>query len=253
VSLIAMFESYKDIFNQRGAAYHQAMMRYPLARIEEFQQIIKLAELQDGHMIFDIPSGGCYINNFIDRTVKIISVETSKEFIKDVQSPENNTVLVCDSIADIPLLQESADRIISLAGLHHVSDKPAFYQEVYRLLKKGGLFCIADAFQDAKVAQFLDIFVDQNNSMGHQGEYLNAQTLQELAAANFQVVYNSSIQYSWRFDSPQEMAEYCQLLFGIDRADPPQIIAGIDTYLGYQMQGEKCYMNWELHFLKCIK
>jgi SAM-dependent methyltransferase len=248
-----MFESYKDIFNQRGTAYHQGMLKYPLARTEEFQQIIQLAEIANGHVILDIPSGGCYISNFIDPEAKIISVETSKEFIKDAKPPENNTILVCDDIADIPLLSDSADRIISLAGLHHVSNKPSFYREAYRLLKTEGLFCIADAFQDSKVARFLDIFVDQNNSMGHEGEFLNSQTNTELEAANFQVLYSSSISYFWRFNSLDAMAEYCQLLFGIDRADQATIITGIENYLGYQIHQDKCYMNWELHFIKCLK
>jgi hypothetical protein len=103
------------------------------------------------------------------------------------------------------------------------------------------------------VAKFLNIFVDQHNSMGHQGEFLNSQTPRELEAANFQVIYNSPISYFWQFNSPQDMAEYCQLLFGMDRADESKIIEGIDTYLDYHIKEEKCYMNWELHFLKCIK
>ena len=246
-----MFESYKDIFNQRGSAYHQGMLKYPLARYEEFKQIIQLAEIKDGNIICDIPSGGCYLSNFIDRKVKIFSVETSSQFIKYTQTSENNRVLVCEDLADIPLPQASVDRIISLAGLHHLSDKFAFYQEAYRLLKPGGLFCIADAFHDSKVAKFLNIFVNRHNSMGHQGEFLNSHTARELEAANFQVIYNSPISYFWQFNSPQAMTKYCQLLFAMDRADELKIIEGIKTYLGYQIKEEKCYMNWELHFIKC--
>jgi SAM-dependent methyltransferase len=248
-----MFENYKDIFNQRGFAYHEGMLKYPLARVEEFKQVIQLAEMEDGNIILDVPSGGCYLSNFMNKKVKIISVETSSQFVQDTQSSDSNTVLVCEDITDIPLTTEIADRILSVAGLHHVSDKFAFYQESFRLLKTNGLFLIADAFHDSKVANFLNIFVHQNNSMGHNGEFLDRQAAKELEAVGFQVLYNSSISYFWQFDSPQDMAKYCRLLFGIDRADESTIVEGIDTYLGYQIKQGKCYMNWELHFLKCIK
>ncbi|NES04074.1 MAG: hypothetical protein F6K22_15285 [Okeania sp. SIO2F4] len=87
-----MFKSYKDIFNQRGVYYHQAMVKYPLARAEEFNNIIRLSDLQNNQIICDVPSGGCYISNFIQQNLKIISIETSSEFIKDSQNTANNTI-----------------------------------------------------------------------------------------------------------------------------------------------------------------
>ncbi|RQH16602.1 class I SAM-dependent methyltransferase [Okeania hirsuta] len=248
-----MFKNYKDIFNQRGTLYHQGMLKYPLARAAEFNNIIKLSDLQDNQIICDMPSGGCYISNFIQQNLKIISIETSNEFIKDSHNTVNNTIVVCEDISNIPLNSNSIDRIMSLAGLHHIEHKVDFYKEAYRLLKTKGIFCIADALKDSKVANFLNIFVDQYNSMGHQGNFLTENTKDELEFINFQVVHNDSISYHWCFDSVASMVDYCQLLFGIDQANYNQILEGIETYLGYYLENDKCYMNWELHFLKSIK
>lgn len=248
-----MFKSYKDIFNQRGILYHQGMLKYPLARAEEFNHIIRLSDLQQELVICDVPSGGCYISKFIQQQLKIISIETSSEFIKDSQNTANNTILVCEDITDIPLNSNSIDRIISLAGLHHVEGKINFYKEAYRLLKPKGIFCIADALEDSKVAKFLNIFVDEYNSMGHKGNFFTEQTKKELESINFQVVHNASISYYWCFDSVASMVDYCQLLFGIDKANYNQILGGIEKYLGYYLEDDKCHMNWELYFIKSIK
>ncbi|HLO49239.1 MAG TPA: class I SAM-dependent methyltransferase [Kamptonema sp.] len=253
VSLKTVRSIDKDIFNQRASLYHQAMLSYPLARAIEFKNIITLSELKDNLIICDVPSGGCYLSNFIQENLKIISIETSSQFLKIAQKTVNNTVELCEDITNISLLSSSIDRVISLAGLHHVENKLNFYKEAYRLLKPSGILCIADVFEDSKVAQFLNIFVDKYNSIGHQGNFLNEKTKEEMESINFQVVHNAAISYHWCFDSVASMVDYCQMLFGLDKANHNQILAGIEKYLGYHVKDEQCYMNWELHFIKSIK
>lgn len=248
-----MFANYKDIFNARGLDYHQAMMEYPLARQAEFENIINLAELDNNQIVGDIPSGGCYLSNFVRKSIKTISVETSIEFARNSEERDNNVTITCEDVSQIPLLTESLDRAISLAGSHHLPSKPAFYQEVYRLLKSGGIFCIADVRESSGVDGFLNIFVDRYNSMGHQGDFLNQNTKNDLELAGFEVVYASPIAYTWNFAVVEEMVYFCKRLFGIDRATDSQILAGIEQYLGYQIVNDRCHMNWELFFFKAVK
>lgn len=111
-----MFDDYKDIFNKRGLAYHQGMVEYPLARAEEFRQIVVLADIEDGHTILDIPSGGCYLDSHINKQIKIVSVESAKQFIRKQQSSKNRVVLLCKNVASTPLNANSIDRVISLGG-----------------------------------------------------------------------------------------------------------------------------------------
>lgn len=248
-----MFQSYTDIFNLRGMQYHQAMVEYPDARREEFEQAICIANLEDGNLVCDVPSGGCYLNNFIDKSVKLFSVETSVEFIKQSEQQENNISLLCEDVTNISLLSETIDRAISLAGSHHLSSKPAFYQEIYRLLRQNGIFCLADVREGSGVAGFLNTFLDQHNSMGHKGEFLNQATQQELETVGFQVTYAEPIRYHWRFNHIDDMIRYCKLLFGIDQATDTQILDGINTYLGYSNTAQGCLMNWELYFFQGVK
>ncbi|MDX2211979.1 MAG: class I SAM-dependent methyltransferase [Oculatellaceae cyanobacterium bins.114] len=248
-----MFETYTDIFNLRGIQYHQAMVEYPNARREEFENAIHIAKLEDGNVVCDVPSGGCYLKNFVHKSVKLFSVETSSEFIKQSKKQENNIPLLCQDVSNISLMSESIDRVISLAGSHHLPSKPNFYQEVHRLLKQDGIFCLADVREGSGVAGFLNIFVDQHNSMGHKGEFLNQTTQRELEGVGFQVAYAEPIQYHWRFSHINDMVRYCKLLFGIDQATDAQILEGINTYLGYTATAQECWMNWELYFFQAVK
>ena len=246
-------ESYSSIFNRRGQHYHQAMVDYPHARRSEFETVLDLLDIQPGMVMCDVPSGGCYVSDFISIPVSLISVETSEVFMRQAQTLDNHRNLICDNISNIPLDTATVDRVLSLAGLHHVEDQAGFYREAARLLRPTGILCIADVRKGSGVDGFLNDFVDQHNSMGHTGEFLCDRTLIQLQSSGFEVLYAEPVTYQWQFESPVAMTRCCQLLFGIDRADPATILEGINHYLGYDQHDGCCRMNWELYCFKAMR
>jgi len=248
-----MFESYADIFDQRGQRYHQAMVDYPLARQAEFAVVLDLLDLSAHSILCDAPSGGGYLRNFISVPgVKLYSVETSAAFAQEVADFEDNTTLLCKTIADLPLTNDSVDRVVSLAGLHHVNPQIDFYREAQRILAPHGILVVADVQAGSEVDRFLNDFVDQHSTMGHQGLFLGKHTLSQLEACGFEIVSSQVQSYTWQFPHPAAMAQYCQMLFGIDKADAVAILAGIQTCVGYKITDTGCQMNWELLCIKAI-
>ena len=247
-----MFDAYKEIFNQRGALYHKAMVSYPLAREEEFKAIIDLAAIRDGQIVCDVPSGGGYLNRFIDGDVQVISLETSIEFLKHCRQKPGVSRVLCD-LHSLPLKPSSIDVIVSLAGLHHVQVKDPFYREAYRLLKPGGRFCVADVEEGSRVSHFLDEFVDQHNSMGHKGAYITPTTVDALESAGFKIFHHSRLAFHWTFDALDDMSSYIALLFGLDKASPADIQKGLQSYLGYQEVDGRYRLNWGLLFIGASK
>lgn len=247
-----MFDSYDEIFEKRGDLYHKAMTLYPQVRREEFDNLIKLARIGHGDIICDVPSGGGYLRNFVNARAKIISVETSHAFAKLCKTNTASDVILTN-LGRIPIKSNSVDRVLSLAGLHHIEDKLSFYSESHRILKSNGELLIADAWQGAMVSEFLDVFVNDHSLMGHKGAYLNENTQAEIENCGFDVAYSSNIKYHWRFSSLDDMLTYFELLFGIDKATQDQILDGITRYLGYIIINKEYYLNWELAFYKAIK
>lgn len=248
-----MFETYKGIFDERAQTYHQAMQDCPFAREKEFFNVIELADLKDGDVVCDIPAGGCYLSHFLKEKVKLISVETSIEFVKYGKGTPFHQRLLCQDISCIPLRSNCIDKIISLAGLHHLKAKVSFYREVHRLLKRGGVFSVADVRKNSPPARFLNIFVHENNYMGHRGDFIDQDTKEELELAGFRVEYAKPVGFFWKFDSRQTMTKFYKQLFGIDLANHEQVFDGIKNYLGYEQQNGSFCANWELCYFKAVK
>ncbi|WP_447963849.1 class I SAM-dependent methyltransferase [Nitrospira sp. Ecomares 2.1] len=247
-----MFSEYRAIFKKRGHLYHQAMTLYPSARAEEFFHIVRMADMKDGDIVCDIPSGGGYLSNFVDRTTTLCHIETSEVFAALCRANGVPQVLL-STLEDIPIQTGAVDKIISLAALHHVDEKNRFFSEAYRMLRKGGTLTIADVQVGSAVSEFLDGFVNEHNTMGHKGTYISPETQDEIEGWGFTVRESSLIPFHWEFDSPQAMGRFSQLLFGIDKADSAQILEGIRKHLGYDLDSTACRMNWELLFLNAKK
>ena len=49
------------------------------------------------------------------------------------------------------------------------------------------------------------------------------------------------------------MCRYITLLFGLDLAQPEDVLQGIEEYLGYQAGDGVYQMNWGLSFMKGVK
>lgn len=249
-----MYQQTKHSIGERESGYHQAMKSYPLARHEEFGQMVQWADIQPGQTVGDFISAGGYLDKYIDSSVKVISVEASEDYAQ--LASENNgaeTTLLCKNIGQIPLPSGSLDRAICLAGTHHLPDKLALYRETYRLLKTGSIFCVADVLANSDVDRFLDIFVDQHSTKGHQGVFFDENTLRDLESVGFQIDHHQTIQYHWKFDSLNSMVHFCRLLFRINRASDEEILNGIKNYLGYQTIKDQYLMNWGLYFFRAIK
>lgn len=220
---------YNEIFDIRGRMYHQAMMMYPDARKEEF--IIPLSEfsLTPGFRLIDLPSGGGYIQRYLPDNVLLYCLESSEAFASFCREQELDVSLFTACI--LPLNDNCADGLISIAGLHHVNNKLPLFREMNRVICSGGNICIADVEQGSVVAGFLDDVVDRYSRTGHQGDFFNGNTAEELAAAGFRNISSNTLHYTWSFPDMSGLLKYFYLLFGLEKASLQDIEEGIKQYL----------------------
>jgi SAM-dependent methyltransferase len=245
------FEEYGDIFEQRGHRYHAAMCACPHARDAELEAAVAWSDLRAGQVLCDVPSGAGYLRRFVDARVTVVHVETSAVFARLGRAQAAPVAL--GTMYHLPLRTAGADRVLSLAALHHVADKRRFYREAFRILRPGGALCIGDAGAGSPVACFLNGFVHAHNSMGHEGRFIGPEIAADLEAAGFRIDRAADVAVPWRFRSPEEMVEFVQALFGLDRATPAQILQGVSDQLGWDRTDDGCQLRWALRFVRATR
>ncbi len=245
-------QDYKSIFNQRANAYHQAMLMHPNARDQEFQAVLDYARLASGDHVVDYPAGGGYLSWYTPDHIELTHLETSQLFAELGHSRSPHPLYLCDDHT-LPLADDSVDWLLSVAGLHHVMDKQALFNEFARVLKPAAQLILADASQGSKVAEFLDGWVDSHSSLGHSGSYFNNRTLKELSSAGLALLRLQEKHYHWVFPDKMAAAHYCKHMFGVDLASDMQVLNALEHYLGFDVLPEGVGLKWQLQFIQCIK
>jgi len=249
-----MFEKYAEIYDKRGHMYHQAMRKWPDARHREFESLMNVARIEQASpVVLDVPSGGGYLASYLPKGAKLISVDGASKFLESGKHDEAHQV-ICAEHDNIPMDDESADAILSLAGLHHIPDTVSVFEEWHRLLKKGGVLTIGDAQSGSPTTQFLDGVVNQFNSMGHRGDYLDTSQVRLLEQTGFQVEYSQQVSYPWEFKNCGQMLEFCRTLFCMDlEPSDDELLHAIQQSVGYSETEHECHLHWALFFIRAVK
>jgi len=244
---------YKDIFQSRGIDHAEAFRRYPESVKEEVEAILRLGDIQPQEVVLDMPSASGFLSRYLKVPgVRLIAVDPSPVMHALCQKVVAESY--CHPLHKLPLHDESVDVVICLAGLHHEPKLPDVFDEVSRVLGKKGRFAIAEIDEGSDVAEFFNRFVDHFSSMGHQGNFFNDDYLKKLKKSNFLITKNEIVNYHWKFSSESSMADCLSLMFGIDKANPSQVIDGVTKILGVDiLEDGQIGMRWGLRHTLCTK
>ena len=247
-------QSYQEIFQARGNSYDLAMAQYPNARDNEFITLIERLSPKADQLILDMPSGGGYLARYQSSNKQLVALDACSTFFTNHANTATNKVI--SKLTKLPFANNSFDGLASLAGLHHEFDKLAIFQEMHRVLKPEAKCCIADVAEHSNVAMFLDTIVDKYNSLGHQGSYLNSETLQQLTQAGFKITSSDIVDISWQFKHMHELVDFTQKLFGLDKLSIVQhsrFLSETIGLLGIKETQAGVQLNWQLNYINGVK
>jgi ubiquinone/menaquinone biosynthesis C-methylase UbiE len=244
-----IFQDWNAVWEKRGNSYNVACNKFPYAREDERNLFIRDLDVKSGHIFVDVAAGGGYLSNGViekfGTNVQVIAIEPS-----EVYAMALNPVIqhLPSKITKFDLSNQSVDRIANLASLHHTPENHLFFEECYRVLKINGIMGIADVRKDSQVDIWLNSFVDKYNSQRHIGLFFKKGDLYtQIQTVGFYKVCERCVQYTWNFNSIEDMVWYCKTLFGLDLANSEQVHEGIREILGYTVSPSGMVrMNWEL-------
>ncbi len=153
------------------------------------QRLIAQAAIQDNHAVLDLACGTGTLAVWIKRRVPgahVVGVDGDPKILAraKVKAERHKAEIVLDQgySTDLPYDDDSFDRVVSSLFFHHLlyEDKIATIREVFRVLKPGGEFHVADwgkpqnplmyvLFQLVRLLDGMDITRD--NMLGKLPEY----------------------------------------------------------------------------------
>lgn len=232
--------------------YQEAMMLAPEARAREFRLPIQLAGIGEGDRILDCPAGGGYLRRYLNETGKqhrYIPFESKKAY-----AAFDREMVLGDWLA-MPFSDGAFEVVFSIAALHHlIGGRGAFYREAHRILSNpSGRLIIADVAQGTRSARWLDEFVGQRSSEGHQADFLQEGVERAaLESAGFDIRSYDIVPYSWDFPDLNTARTFMSKLFRIDQAAEQEMDAAIGDLLGF-LPGPGVRIRWELAHVRADK
>jgi ubiquinone/menaquinone biosynthesis C-methylase UbiE len=123
--------------------------------------MLKLLEEQLGSkepsVILDV---GCGTGRFLRAAASkwpkthLFGVDPAPQMVSEARRVNPNATLLVASAESLPLTDQSAEIVVTTVSFHHWADQEQGVHEIARVLRPGGLFCLADhAFLPARLLE----------------------------------------------------------------------------------------------------
>jgi arsenite methyltransferase len=118
------------------------------------------AEFKEGMTVLDLGSGAgidCFVaSKYVGPTGKVIGVDMTEVMVQKANENKAkvnavNVEFRLGDIEDLPVQNNSVDRVISNCVINLVPDKEIAFKEIYRVMKPGGRFTVSDIVVDGEI------------------------------------------------------------------------------------------------------
>ena len=113
------------------------------------QEVIAALKIQPSDVIADIGAGsGYFARRFVEHASKVYAVDISADLLKiAANGAPKNLVTVLASEDDPKLPSSSVNLVFICDVLHHIENRPAYYQKLKTALKPGGRIVNIDFYK----------------------------------------------------------------------------------------------------------
>ena len=107
-------------------------------------QLIRLLDLPGSGMLLDVGGGTGRVSSFLINEVdQVVLADLSEKMLLQSHAKEGLEP-ICSHAEKLPFPDDSFDRVLMVDALHHVCDQKETAQELWRVLKPGGMIIIEE-------------------------------------------------------------------------------------------------------------
>jgi len=193
---LRFIEKSKAAYNKKADHYDQT----PDGRFtRRFKQLILAGvHLRDGMSVLDVACGNGSLLAAMQKKARIegFGIDISEGMVDAAARKNPGMTFHVSGCEEMPFTDASMDLITVSAAYHHFPDVVAFADEVARLLKPGGVICIADIYLPAPLRVLVNPLLPFSRSGDvriHSPEEI-AQNFKRLGVVPVRLVRNRQIQ-----------------------------------------------------------
>ncbi len=212
-------------------------------RVSEIQYLYDAIKRLKARRILNIPFEGSLI-----KTVATNEQVTFADFV--VPATLHRWNIFQTNFALTGIRRNYFDAVISIAGIHHLTDQEQFEFIVAtrKTLRVGGRLLMVEVTTDSPTSRFLDGFVGKHTPTGHVGNYLKEDFTQIVKQAGYQQIRRKTVIHEWMFRDKEHLYAWMTKFFGVS-APKQDLIAQVEGILGINKRKECLTVNWPLDFV----
>lgn len=153
-----------------------------------------------------------------------------------------------------PLADKQADTITSLGTLHRfIPNKELLFKEVFRILKSGGQFILADIAPGTAAEKYITRFVQPLLKGNYLSDFLSPTDIKQLCKKSGLKLKHWRVDYVPQiFETQRQMAKFLRSRYGLS-CPSSNVLRAAHQYLGFHKLGKQVVLNWELAFSVIVK
>jgi len=260
-------------FENRWSNYRKANNEYPQVRAAEMSTLVGLADIAGNEKVLEIGTGNGIVTLAIAKMLTnggdIITIDATQENLdainkknKVLQLPITTQPETIDY--NLPFDDNSFDKVITLAALHHHDNRndktghtgrQKILKEIYRVLKPGGKLILGDPAYDTDTQRYFDTIDNPIHvyPTGHPHDFPTEDLIRTLCTnAGFKDVTFALKETPWVFENEEEAAVFLQTIHNA-KCSKEESLELAKKYLGHGYIDGKFYLGWSLFFLTAIK
>lgn len=245
----------QEFDNVRSKLYKDALEEFPNARSQDIEIMKKYLSPAKGERILEIGAGSGFFSTHISELLgnegRLIVSDPSLDQLEKIKELGRKNIdciqFVQFGSEEVNLEKDKVDAVWSFGAMHHMAQKRKAFENISRIIKKGGRVVIGDVFYGTSLARHFDDKVAKYCVTGHDvalwsKEYVESLCyLTGLKKPNF---YDINIQ--WRFYRKEDIGVFLYKLHAMTKTTPSECLKGAEKILGIKKRGEYYNLNWPM-------